>query len=87
VQGGTTESRPVMHGLRSTVRAGVELDLKKQISNPVKIKRFKWFQIPLNFDCFNRTFLGSKNLKKYGFEDLGEMNNFLHRNISRFGMV
>jgi hypothetical protein len=23
---------------------------------------------------------------KYGFEDLGEMNNFLHRNFSRCGM-
>jgi hypothetical protein len=23
---------------------------------------------------------------KYGFEDISEMNNFIHRNISRFGM-
>jgi hypothetical protein len=23
---------------------------------------------------------------KYGFKDLEEMNNFLHRNFSRFGM-
>jgi hypothetical protein len=24
---------------------------------------------------------------KYGVEDIGEVNNFIHRNFSRFGMV
>jgi hypothetical protein len=61
---------------------------EKEISNPVKIKRFKWFQIPSHFDCLKQDLSGLQKFEtKYGFEDLGEMNNFLHNNFSRFGMV
>jgi hypothetical protein len=41
----------------------------------------------LNFNSFEEDLPEFKKFEvKYGFEDLEEMNNFLHRNFHRFGM-
>jgi hypothetical protein len=42
-------------------------------------------QTASNFGRLEKYFL--EKLKKYGFEDLGEMNNFLHSNFPIFLMV
>jgi hypothetical protein len=47
---------------------------------------FKRFQIASNFDCPKNALPELKFFEiKYGFEGLEKMNNFLHRNVFRFG--
>jgi hypothetical protein len=88
VEGGAAESWTLTHGPRSTVRAAVELDSKKKFQIRLKSNGSNGFKFLHTLTASNRTFLVSKFfLKKYGFEDLGEMNNFLHSNFSILGMV
>jgi hypothetical protein len=74
-------------GPRSMVRAAVELDSKKKFQIRLKPNGSNGFKFLHTLNASNRTFPGNKNFKKYGFEDLGEMNNFLHSNSSILGMV
>jgi hypothetical protein len=59
----------------------------KSNSKSIQIQWFKMIQIFPNYDRSERyfPFLGKIKIK-YGFEDLKEMNNFLHRNVLRFRM-
>jgi hypothetical protein len=60
--------------------------------NPVSIKKseFKWFKTNSNnsklWPIRKVASLAWKIEIKIGFQDLEEMNYFLHRNFSRFGM-
>jgi hypothetical protein len=88
VQGGAVESQPLTRGLCNTVQAAVELDLKKKFQIRLKSNGSNGFKFPSNFDYFKQDLPTLQKFKtKYCFEYIGEMNNFLHRNFSRFKMV
>jgi hypothetical protein len=80
---GAKQGRPESptSGLRATVTSGAgQKWFKLQNSNGLKM--FKFFQILIDA---NLSFPAPKIEIKYGFEDIGKMNNFLHRNFFRFG--
>jgi hypothetical protein len=76
----TTGRRQVGPGTQCRA-ARFKLDLK---SNP-NSNGSKHFQIVSNFDRLEKYFPRLRKIEtKYGFEDFGEMNNFLYRNSEKF---
>jgi predicted transport protein len=63
------------------VQTGIEIEIQIQT---LQIN----FQTVSNFDQIEKYFPRLRKIEiNFGFEDLREVNNFLHRNISRLGMV
>jgi hypothetical protein len=60
--------------------------VKNGLNRFKKLKRSKNIQTFPNFDSSKFDLTKPQKFKiKYGFEDLGRMNNLLHRNFFRFG--
>jgi hypothetical protein len=86
--GSTVESWTLTRGPHSTVRAVAELDSKKKFQTRLKSNSSNGFKFLHKFDCLKQDLLSLQKFEtKYGFEYLGEVNNFLHSSLSRFEMV
>jgi hypothetical protein len=81
---GAKQGRPESptSGLGATVTSGAGQKWFKPFQNSNGLKTFNFFQILIDA---NLSFPAPKIEIKYGFEDIGKMNNFLHRNFFRFG--